>query len=305
MKRHDFDDLAAFVVVAEERSFTRAGARLGISPSGLSHMMKLLEERLRVRLLARTTRSVATTEAGERLLATLRPAFQDINRSLQELGDRSGRPSGTVRITAPQHAAMFLVAPLLPSFHAQFPDVRIELITSDQFEDIVATRFDAGIRLLESVERDMISVRVGPDIRAAVVAAPSYFERHPPPKTLRDLADHDCVNYYLPSAAAPYAWEFQDDGREVEVKVSGSLMVNDAFMLMQAALAGSGLVYTFDDVTEEHVSSGRLVRVLEDYCKPFPGYSIYYPSRRQMPSALAAFIDALRSSYRRPKASQQ
>lgn len=302
MKRHDFDDLAAFVIVAEERSFTRAAARLGISSSGLSHMMRLLEARLGVRLLSRTTRSVATTEAGERLLATLRPAFEDINRSLQSLGELRDKPSGTVRITAGKHAATSLLAPILPVFRRDYPDVRVELIVDDRFDDVVASRFDAGIRFGERIDKDMISVRIGPDIRAAVVAAPSYFARRPPPLTLKDLADHDCVNYYMRSAGAAYPWEFEDDGREVEVKVGGSLVLNDGEMMLSAALAGLGLVYVFEDVVAEHLSSGRLVRVLEDYCKPFAGYYIYYPSRRQMPPALVVFIEALRANLRRIEA---
>jgi DNA-binding transcriptional LysR family regulator len=301
MKRHDFDDLAAFVIVAEERSFTRAAARLDISASGLSHIMRLLEERLGVRLLARTTRSVATTEAGERLLQTLRPAFADIGRGLQELGELREKPSGTVRITAGKHAAVSLVTPILPSFHRDYPDIRVELIVGDRLEDIVASRFDAGIRFGERIDKDMVGIRIGPDIRAAVVGAPSYFARHPPPKNLQDLANHDCVTYYMASSGSPYWWEFEEDGRDVEVKVSGSFMVNDSDMMIAAALAGSGLVYVFEDFAEEHLRSGRLVRVLEEYCKPFTGYSIYYPSRRQMPPALSVFVEALRSNSRRAR----
>jgi len=301
MKRHDFDDLAAFLIVAEERSFTRAASRLGISSSGLSHMMRLLEERLGVRLLARTTRSVATTEAGERLLSTLRPAFEDISRGLQELGKLREKPSGTVRITAGKHAAACLVMPMLPAFHRDYPDIRVELIVGDRFEDIVASRFDAGIRFGERIDKDMIGIRIGPDIRAAVVGSPSYFASRPQPKTLKDLEAHDCVTYYMASAGGPYAWEFEENGRDVEVKVNGSFMVNDSEMMVAAALAGSGLVYVFEDFAEAHLRSGALVRVLEDYCKPFPGYSIYYPSRRQMPPALAVFAEALRASLRQPK----
>ena len=298
MKRHDFDDLAAFVIVAEERSFTRAAARLGISSSGLSHVMRLLEERLGVRLLARTTRSVSTTEAGERLLGTLRPAFEDITRELQSLGEMRETPSGTVRITAGKHAAMTLIAPILASFRQSYPDIRIELITDDLLDDIVASRFDAGIRFGERIDKDMISVRIGPPIRAAVVAAPSYFARHPRPATLKDLARHDCVNYHMKSAGNSYAWEFEEDGQDVEIRVNGSLVVNDSDMAISAALDGLGLVYAFEDIVADHLNSGRLVRVLEDYCKPFAGYFIYYPSRRQMPPALSVFIEALRSNVR-------
>lgn len=302
MKRHDFDDLAAFVIVAEERSFTRAAVRLGISPSGLSHMMRLLEERLKVRLLSRTTRSVATTEAGERLLVRLRPAFEDINRSLQSLGEWREKPSGTVRITLGKHAATSLLAPMLADFRRNYPDIRVELIVDDRFDDVVSSRFDAGIRFGERIDKDMISVRIGPDIRAAVVTAPSYFANRPRPLTLKDLTEHDCVNYHMRSSGAPYAWEFEEDGREVEVRVSGSLVLNDGDMMLSAALAGLGLVYLFEDIVAEHVANGRLVRVLEDYCKPFAGYYIYYPSRRQMPPALVVFIEALRANLRRIEA---
>jgi len=299
MKRHDFDDLAAFVIVAEESSFTRAAARLGISSSGLSHMMRQLEERLGMRLLARTTRSVATTEAGERLLATLQPAFAEISRGLEELGNLRTSPSGTVRITAGKHAAATLVMPILSEFHRNYPEIRIELIIGDRLEDIVASRFDAGIRFGERIDKDMVGRRIGPDIRAAVVGSPEYFARHPKPETPRDLAVHDCVTYYMSSLGSAYAWEFTEDGRDIEVKVSGSFMVNDSDMMIEAALAGSGLVYVFEDFAAEHISSGRLIRVLEDFCPPFTGYSIYYPSRRQMPPALSVFVEALRTIPKR------
>jgi DNA-binding transcriptional LysR family regulator len=298
MKRHDFDDLAAFVIVAEERSFTRAALRLGISSSGLSHMLRLLEERLGVRLLARTTRSVATTDAGERLLQTLRPAFEDISRGLQSLGELREKPSGTIRITAGKHAAVTLISPMLPEFRRTYPEIRVEIIVEGRLDDIVALRFDAGIRFGERIDKDMIGVKVGPDVRAAVVAAPSYFERHPQPKTLKDLSSHDCVTFLMASAGSPYLWEFEEDGREVAVRVNGGLVVNDLDIMIDAALAGQGLVYLFEDVAYEHIRSGRLVRVLEDYCKPFDGYYIYYPSRRQTPPALTVFVDALRARSR-------
>jgi DNA-binding transcriptional LysR family regulator len=299
MKRHDFDDLAAFVIVAEERSFTRASARLGISSSGLSHMMRQLEERLGMRLLARTTRSVATTEAGERLLLTLQPAFAEINRGLQELGQLREKPSGTVRITTGKHGATSLVMPILPEFHRAYPDIRVELIVGDRLEDIVASRFDAGIRFGDRIDKDMIGLRIGPDIRAAVVGSPDYFARHPLPKTPRDLAYHDCVTYYMATMGSAYAWEFTEDDRDIEVKVAGSFMVNDSDMMVEAALSGTGLVYVFEEFATEHIESGRLIRVLEDYCPPFSGYSIYYPSRRQMPPALSVFIEALRAIPKR------
>jgi DNA-binding transcriptional LysR family regulator len=299
MKRHDFDDLAAFLVIAEEQSFSRAAARLGISSSGLSHIMRLLEERLGVRLLARTTRSVSTTDAGERLLATLRPAFEDIHRSLQSLGELREKPSGTIRITVGKHAAVTLIQPMLTDFGITYPDIRLEIIVGDRLEDIVASRFDAGIRFGERIDRDMIGIRIGPDIRPAVVGSPAYFERHPIPTTPRDLAEHNCVNYFMVSNGTPYAWEFDDGDREVEVRVNGGLMVNDFDLMLQAALDGTGLVYAFEDMFADPLGSGRLVRVLEDYCRPFPGYYIYYPSRRQVPPALTAFIEALRTRHAR------
>jgi DNA-binding transcriptional LysR family regulator len=301
MKRHDFDDLAAFVVVAEERSFTRAASRLGISPSGLSHVMRLLEERLGVRLLARTTRSVSTTDAGERLLQTLQPAFADISRGLQTLGELREKPSGTLRITSGKHAVMSLLAPMLPKFHQDFPDIRVELIIGDRLEDIVASRFDAGIRHGDRIDKDMISVAIGPDLCSAVVAAPSYFTGRPMPKTLKDLSDHDCINYHMSTAGAAYAWEFDEDNREVEVRVNGTFMVNDLEMMLAAVLAGTGIAYIPEDIVAEHIKNGRLVRVLEKYCKPYPGYYLYYPSRRQMPPALSVFIDVLRSRLRQTR----
>ncbi len=216
---------------------------------------------------------------------------KDVDESLTALRDQ---PAGTVRITASKHAAVSLLAPMLPRFHQDYPDIRIELIVDDRLEDIVASRFDAGIRFGERIDKDMIGVRIGPDLRAAIVAAPSYFHRRPPPATLKDLANHDCINYHMPSAGISYAWEFEEDGRDVEVRVNGSFVINDLEMLLAAALAGTGLAYLLEDIVEEHLRSGRLVRVLDDYCKPFAGYSIYYPTRRQMPPALSVFVEALR-----------
>jgi len=294
--RDGLHDLAAFVAVADERSFTRAAARLGVSPSALSHAMRALEARHGVRLLARTTRSVRATEAGERLLLTLRPALADIGAGLAALGDARGRPAGTLRITAFRHAATAVVWPALPAFLLAYPDVRVELTVDDGLQDIVAGGYDAGIRFGELVARDMVAVRVGPDMRAAVVGTPGYFAAHPAPDTPADLARHRCVNYRLATSGGLWPWEFADGGRPVHARVDGPLVLNDGDLILAAALAGAGLVYLFEDQVAGHADAGRLVRVLQPWCPVFPGYHIYYPSRRQVPPALAALVQALRGS---------
>ncbi|MDQ2105497.1 LysR family transcriptional regulator [Azospirillum isscasi] len=294
MNRNDLSDLAAFAVVAEEGSFTRAAARLGMSQSALSHAMKALEDRLGLRLLARTTRSVSTTEAGQRLLRTLRPALDDIAAGLAAVGELREKPAGTIRITTGKHAAVRLMWPALSRFLADFPEVQVELSIDSSLTDIVASRFDAGVRLGEQVEKDMIAVRIGPDIRAAIVGAPSYFARRPVPCAPQDLAGHDCINYRFTASGAVYVWEFEEKGQPINVRVSGSLVSNDMDVILAAALDGRGLAYVFEDEVAEHIAAGRLVRVLDDWCKPFPGYYLYYPSRRQIPPALAALVDALR-----------
>ncbi|MGY0710414.1 LysR family transcriptional regulator [Azospirillum argentinense] len=294
MNRNDLSDLAAFAVVAEEGSFTRAAARLGMSQSALSHAMKALEDRLGLRLLARTTRSVSTTEAGQRLLRTLRPALDDIAAGLAAVGELREKPAGTLRITTGKHAAVRVLWPVLSRFLADYPEVQVELSIDSSLTDIVASRFDAGVRLGEQLEKDMIAVRIGPDIRAAIVGAPSYFAQHPVPCAPQDLAGHDCINYRFTTSGAVYVWEFEEDGHPVNVRVSGSLVSNDMDVIMAAVLDGRGLAYIFEDEVAEHVAAGRLVRVLDDWCTPFPGYYLYYPSRRQIPPALAALVDALR-----------
>jgi len=294
MRRDDLNDLAAFSVVAEEESFTRAAARLGISQSALSHAMKGLEARLKVRLLARTTRSVSTTEAGDTLLRSLRPALEDIAAGLAKVGALGGAPSGTVRLTATKNAATAVVMPVLPAFLAAHPDVRVELIVDDGLTDIVANRFDAGIRFGNIVEKDMIAVRVGPDMRRAVVGAPSYFAGHPPPTTPRDLSAHRCIGYRLVKAGGLYAWEFEENGRPLEVRVDGPLVFNDTDLMRQAAIAGLGIAYVYEDDALDDIKAGRLTRVLENWRPLLPGYFLYHPSRRQTPPALAALIAALR-----------
>ena len=297
MKRGDFDDLSAFVAVADAGSFTNAAARLGISASALSHAMKALEARLGVRLLSRTTRSVATTESGERLLETLRPAFAEIGNALATLNSLRDRPAGTVRLTTSKHAAQTVVWPMLPAFLAANPNIDVELTIDEGLTDIVTARYDAGIRFGERVAKDMIAVRVGPDIKSAVVASPAYLEHHRAPATPHDLAKHRCINYRFASSGRLYPWEFEKHGRSMQVKVEGQLVLNDSDLILGAVLAGQGLAYAFEDQVAEDVAAGLLVRVLEDWSWTAPGYYLYYPSRRQTPPALAALIEGLR--YRR------
>ena len=297
MKRDDLYDLAAFAVVAEQGSFTRAAAELGMSQSALSHAMKSLEERLGVRLLSRTTRSVSTTEAGETMLRSLRPALEDIASGVDAVGAMRGKPSGTVRVTATKHAVSTVVMPELPRFLASHPDIRVEMIVDDNLTDIVAERIDAGIRFGDIVEKDMIAVRIGPDIRMAVVGAPSYFADHKVPRTPRELAGHRCINYRRVRSGGVYAWDFEDKGRPFQVRVEGPLSFNNGDLIREAALAGQGLAYVYDDEVAADVKAGRLKRILEKWCPTFPGYYLYHPSRRQTPPALAALIAALRYKF--------
>ena len=294
MKRDDLYDLAAFAVVAEQRSFTRAAAELGMSQSALSHAMKALEERLGARLLSRTTRSVSTTEAGETLLRSLRPALEEITSGVNAVGALRGKPSGTLRITATKHAVSSVVMPVLPGFLASHPDIRMDTIVDDNLTDIVADRFDAGIRFGDIIEKNMIAVRVGPDIRMAVVGAPSYFADRPVPRTPRELAGHRCINYRRVKAGGLYAWDFEEKGRPLEVRVDGPLVFNNSDLIREAALAGQGLAYVYEDEVVADIAAARLTRILEKWCPTFPGYYLYHPSRRQTPPALTALIGALR-----------
>ncbi len=298
MRRDELNDLAAFAAVADARSFTRAASALGMSPSALSHAMKGLEDRLGVRLLARTTRSVATTEAGERLLRTLRPAFGEIGAELAALGRLRDRPAGTVRITTFKHAAQTVLMPVLPGFLAAHPDVAVEVSIDDGLTDIVESRFDAGIRLGEQVARDMVAVRVGPDLRIAVVGAPSYLAGRPAPRAPGDRAGHRCLNYRMATSGRLFCWEFEEDGRPFQVKVEGPLVFNDGDLIGEAALAGQGLAYAYEELVAEHVRAGRLVQVLEAWCPTVAGCFLYYPSRRHTPPALAALVAALRRRSR-------
>jgi DNA-binding transcriptional LysR family regulator len=294
MRREELADLSAFVVVAEERSFTRAAAKLGTSQSALSFTVRRLEERLGVRLLSRTTRSVAATEAGERLLRTLGPALDKIGGELAALSELREKPAGTIRITAGEHAAQAVLWPALATLLPHYPDIKVELITDYGLTDIVAERYDAGVRLGEQVARDMIAVRIGPDFRWAVVGAPSYFAKRTRPKRPQDLTAHDCINLRLPTYGGLFAWEFEKRGRELKVRVEGQLVFSNLALRLNAALAGLGLAYLPEDQVQTHLAAGRLIRVLDDWCAPFSGYHLYYPSRRQSTPAFALLVDALR-----------
>ena len=294
MPRASLNDLLAFLAVARERSFTRAAARLGVSQSALSHTVRGLEARLALRLLTRTTRSVAPTEAGERLLRTVGPRFDEIDAELAALSELREKPAGTIRITAGEHAAEAILWPVLERLLPDYPDIKVELIIDYGLTDIVAERYDAGVRLGEQVAKDMIAVRIGPDMRMAVVGAPSYLARRKPPQTPQDLTAHDCINIRLPTYGGLYAWEFEKNGRELKVRVEGQLVFNNIALRLNAALAGFGLAYLPEDQVQAHLTDGRLVRVLADWCPPFPGYHLYYPSRRQHRPAFALLVEALR-----------
>jgi len=294
MRRDDLVDLNAFLAVAEERSFTRAAARLGVSQSALSHTVRRLETRLGVRLLSRTTRSVAPTEAGERLVAKLGPAFDEIEVQLSALGELRERPAGTIRLTATEHAAEAVLWPAVRSLMADYPDVKVEISVDSGLRDIVAERFDAGVRLSERVAADMIAVRIGPDLRMAAVASPDYFARKPAPQTPQELAAHDCINLRLSTLGDLYAWELDRAEQQLRVRVDGQFTSNDVRMIRHAACAGFGIAFLPDHYMTEDVAAGRLVRVLEDWCPPFAGYHLYYPSRRQPTPAFALLIERLR-----------
>ncbi|TCZ57292.1 LysR family transcriptional regulator [Roseicella aquatilis] len=294
MPRTELNDLAAFLAVARERSFTRAAAGLGVSQSALSQTLRGLEARLGLRLLTRTTRSVAPTEAGERLLRAVGPAFEQIEAGLAGLGDLREKPAGTIRITTGEHAAETILWPKLAAFLPDYPDIQVEIAIDRALTDIVAERYDAGVRLGEQVEKDMVAVRIGPDLRFAVVGAPAYLARRAPPLTPQELTAHSCINLRLSTHGGLYAWEFEKDGRELRVRVEGQLIVSNTFQQMSAALAGFGLAYVPEDIARQHLAAGRLVRLLQDWSPPWPGYHLYYPSRRQSSPAFALLVEALR-----------
>ena len=294
MPRENLNDLLAFLAVAKERSFTRAAAQLGVSQSALSHTVRGLEERLGLRLLTRTTRSVAPTEAGERLLRAAGPRLEEIEAEMAALSELRDRPAGTIRITAHDHAVRAVLWPALENLLADYPDIKVEIVIDYGLTDIVADRFDAGVRTGEMVAKDMIAVLIGPDMRSAVVGAPSYFAKRARPKTPQDLTTHACINLRLPTHGGLYAWEFEKGGRELRVRVEGQLVFNGTAPMLNAALAGFGLAYVPEDAVQAHIADGRLIRVLSDWCPPYPGYHLYYPSRRQQTPALALLIETLR-----------
>ena len=293
MDRADLSILAAFLAVAEERSFTQAGKRLGVSPSAMSHAIRGLEEDVGVRLLSRTTRSVAPTEAGERLLARLRPGLAEIQEALDQISELRDKPAGRVRLLVPRLAGTTVLGPKVAKFTRDYPDVVLDITADDSRIDIVAGGFDAGIHFGEYIQKDMIAVRVSKDHRAAIVASPSYFKSHPKPKTPHDLLKHRCINFRHGSAGV-YRWEFDKGKKSLSVAVNGPLIVDDVETLVRAAIDGVGLAFVSDERVTAQLESGELIRVLEDWCQPFPGFFLYYPSRRQQPAALAALISVLR-----------
>ena len=282
------------LAIAEERSFTKAAKRSGVSPSAMSHAIRGLEETLGVRLLSRTTRSVAPTEAGEQLLARLRPALTDVQDALDQLSGLRDKPAGRVRLLVPRLAGTTVLGPKLAKFTRDYPDVVLDITADDSRRDIVAGGFDAGIHFGEYIQKDMIAVRVSKDHRAAIVSAPAYFKSNPKPKTPRDLTSHRCINYRHGAGGEVYRWEFEKGKKELSVAVNGPLILDDVELLLRAALDGIGVAFMSEELAAQHLAKGTLVRVLDDWCQPFPGFFLYYPSRRQQPAALSALITTLR-----------
>lgn len=293
MPRQDFNDIVAFLAIAREGSFTRAAAQIGVSQSALSHTIRKLESRLGIRLLTRTTRSVSPTLAGERLIQGAGPRFEEIEAEIAALSALRDKPAGMIRITTSEFAANAILWPKLKKFLPLYPDIKVEINIDYGFTDIVAQRYDAGVRIGEQVAKDMIAVRIGPDVRMAVVGSPVYFTNRSHPKTPHQLTDHDCINLRLQTHGGLYAWELEKEGRELNVRVEGQLVFNSGHPMLKAALAGFGLAYVMEEVALPHIAEGRLVRVLEDWCPPFSGFHIYYPSRNSSP-AFNLLIDALR-----------
>ena len=292
MARVNINDLIVFLAVARERNFTRAAAQLGVSQSALSHTIRGLEERLGLRLLTRTTRSVAPTQAGERLLRNIGPRLEEIETELDAITELREKPAGTIRITATENATETILLPKLSPLLREYADIKVEIIIDYGLADIVAQRFDAGVRSGEQVAKDMIAVRIGPDMRMAVVGAPSYFRRCPEPKTPHDLVGHNCINLRLHGGL--YAWEFEKNGRELNVRVEGQFTMNSTGQMLSAALAGSGLAYLPESMAQPYLTKGRLKRVLQEWCLPYSGYHLFYPSRRQPSAAFALVVEALR-----------
>ncbi|RXA97101.1 MULTISPECIES: LysR family transcriptional regulator [Yersinia] len=294
MLKENFNDLISFLVVARERSFTKAAAKLGVSQSALSHSIRGLEDRLKLRLLTRTTRSVAPTQAGERLANSLGPRFAEIENELDALSEMRDRPAGNIRITAGEHAVDSVLWPVLKSFLAEYSDINVEITVDNTLTDIVAGRYDAGIRLGEQVAKDMVAVRIGPDMSMAVVGSPDYLAKYGVPTAPTELQNHRCINMRLPTMGGLYAWEFEQEGRELKVRVDGQLTFNSLRQRIEAATLGFGLAYVPEDSVRDDIAGGNLVRVLTEWCAPFPGYYLYYPSRRQHTTAFSLFIEALR-----------
>ncbi|WP_068086906.1 LysR family transcriptional regulator [Novosphingobium rosa] len=297
MSVENFNHLAAFVAVAQERSFTRSAAKLGLSQSALSQTIRSLEERVGLRLLTRTTRSVALTEAGQRLFNTLAPRFEDITQELASLSDLRDTPAGTIRINAGEHPAISLLQPALKRIIPQNPDLRVEIIVDYGLTDIVAEGYDAGVRLGDQVAKDMIAVRIGPDLRMAVVGSPDYFSSHSIPQSPQDLTAHNCIGIRLPTYGGIFPWDLERDGHEINVRIEGQLVFNNIALRLNSALEGLGLAYLPEDQVIGHINEGRLIRVLEDWCPPFAGYHLYYPSRRHASPAFSLLLETLR--YRR------
>ncbi|MCP1455807.1 LysR family transcriptional regulator [Pseudomonas kilonensis] len=294
MTTERYDQLAIFAAVAQERSFTRAAAKLGMSQPALSRAMRQLEERLGVRLLSRTTRSVAPTEAGEHLLRVVAPRLEEIDNEMAMLSEFRDKPAGKLRITAGEHSAITILQSVLAKLLPDHPDLNIEIIVDYGFTDIVAEGFDAGVRLGPQVAKDMIALRIGPDMRMAVVGSPAYFARHAKPVIPDDLTAHNCINLRMPTHGGLYVWEFEKNGQELKVRVEGQLVFNTIAMRLEAALQGLGLAFMPEDLVQDAVAQGRLIRVLEDWCEPFSGYHLYYPSRRQSSPAFTLLREALR-----------
>lgn len=294
MARSDLADITAFLAVAREGSFTKAAAQLGVSQSALSQTVRNLEARLGLRLLARTTRNVSPTEAGERLIQSVGPRLDEVEAELAALTALREKPAGIVRIAAGEHAAELLLWPAIEKLLPAYPDITVELVIDNGLTDIVEQRLDAGVRLGEQVARDMVAVRIGPDMRMAVVGTPAYFARYPKPTTPQDLTAHNCVNIRMPTAGSLYAWEFEKGGRALKVRVEGRLIFNTATLAVRAALAGAGLACVPEARVLAHIERGELVRVLSEWCAPFAGFYLYYPSRRQPTPAFTVVADALR-----------
>jgi DNA-binding transcriptional LysR family regulator len=294
MHREELGELLAFIAVSEERSFTRAAAKLGVSQSALSQTVRRLEERLALRLLTRTTRSVSPTEAGEILLRTVAPAFQEVEAGLSSLSGLRDKPAGSFRISAGQHAIDTILWPALSDLMRTYPDIRIEFTVDHALRDIVADGYDAGVRLGEQVAKDMIAIRIGPDVRMVAVGSPAYFDGRAKPERPQDLTGHECSNIRMPTYGGLYSWEFEKDGHELKVRVEGRCVFNSTPHVVRACLGGFGVAFVMEDQVRDHLDAGRLVQVLDDWCPPFPGYHLYYPSRRQPSPAFTLLVDALR-----------